>query len=89
MVQAKRAKKFPDNLAKPGALVGVVDSLQKDDDADFEWALKQFPLDFHEPFFKSYVENPLQNLFAEVGLVGIEKKIGFLSKSVLAQLGSS
>lgn len=73
-------------VAKRRALIGVVDSLQKDDDSDFEWALKQFPIDFHEPFFKSYTEKSLQDLFADSGLVKIEKQIGFLSKSVLGQL---
>jgi phytoene dehydrogenase-like protein len=41
---------------------------------------------FHEPFYKSYIENSLQNLFAQSGLVEVEKKIGFLTKSVLGRV---
>lgn len=73
-------------VLKSKGLVGVVDSLQHDDDADFEWALKQFPIDFHEPFYKNYIENSLQDLFDESGLIDIEKRIGFLTKSVLGQV---
>lgn len=73
-------------VAKPNALIAAVDSLQKGDDDHFEWALKQFPQDFHEPFYKNYVENPLEVLFAESELHDIKKQIGFLSKSVVGQL---
>ena len=76
-------------VAKPNAIIGVVDSLQKTDDQDFEWALKQFPIDFHEPFYKSYVENSLQELLTKSGVVEVEQHIGFLSKSVVGRLGDS
>ena len=73
-------------VAKPKALIGMVDSLQKGDDFDFEWALDQFPKDFHEPFYKSYVENSMEDLFKETGLANIEKSIGFLSKSLVGEV---
>lgn len=73
-------------VAKTNALVAAVDSLQKGDDDNFEWALNQFPKDFHEPFYKSYTENPLETLFANSGLTEVEKSIGFLSKSVVGRL---
>jgi ubiquinone/menaquinone biosynthesis C-methylase UbiE len=73
-------------VGRGAALIGLVDSLQNGDDADFEWALKQFPKDFHEPFYKSYVENPMETLLTEMGLTQVEKSIGFLSKSVLGQI---
>ncbi len=76
-------------VAKSNAIIGVVDSLQKTDDQDFEWALKQFPIDFHEPFYKSYIENSLQELFADSGLDEVEQRIGFLSKSVVGRLKKS
>lgn len=73
-------------VAKNNALVAVLDSLQKGDDADLEWALIQFPKDFHEPFYKSYVDNSLKSLFVESGLVEIEERLGFLSKAVIGVL---
>lgn len=73
-------------VAKDNALVAAIDSLQKGDDDDFEWALNQFPKDFHEPFYKSYIEKSLQDLFQDSGLTQIEKTIGFLSKSVVGHL---
>jgi ubiquinone/menaquinone biosynthesis C-methylase UbiE len=72
-------------VGKNNALIAVVDSLQKGDDAELEWALTQFPKDFHEPFYKSYIENSLEDLFAGSGLIEIKNNIGFLSKSVIGQ----
>lgn len=72
-------------VAKADALIAVVDSLQKGDDADFEWALQQFPKDFHEPYYKSYIQNSLEELFSASGLTGVKKSMGFLSKSVVGE----
>lgn len=72
-------------VAKNKALIGMVDSLQVGDDADFEWALKQFSIDFHEPFYKSYTENSLENLLIQAGLSEVSKTTGFLSKSVIGE----
>jgi ubiquinone/menaquinone biosynthesis C-methylase UbiE len=71
-------------VIKSQALVGVVDSIQMNDDLDFEWALKQFPIDFHEPFYKNYVQNPLEDLWTQAGLVNLSKEVEFLSKVVSA-----
>lgn len=73
-------------VAKPEALIAAVDSLQKGDDENFQWALSQFPKDFHEPFYKNYTENPLETLFSQSGLTEVENRIGFLSKSVIGKL---
>ncbi len=69
-------------LLKPLGFYGMIDSLQKNDDAEFQWALDLFPVDFHEPFYKNYVDHPMENLFDELGLKNIQSEIGFLSKAV-------
>ncbi len=69
-------------LLKPMGLFGMVDSLQNNDDADFQWALKQFPQDFHEPFFKNYTQVSMESMLEEAGLKNIQSEIGFLSKAV-------
>lgn len=69
-------------VLKTNGFYGLVDSLQKNDDAEFEWALKQFPVDFHEPFFKNYVDHPLEALLDESGLKNVQSEVGFLSKVV-------
>lgn len=63
---------------------GMIDSLQENDDADFQWALERFPQDFHEPFYKNYTQNPMEKLIEDSGLKNVQTEIGFLSKAVSA-----
>jgi ubiquinone/menaquinone biosynthesis C-methylase UbiE len=62
--------------------IGMVDSIQKNDGPEFQWALKQFPLDFHEPFYKNYVQHPMEAQFETLGLKNVQTELGFLSKAV-------
>lgn len=68
---------------------GLVDSLQSKDDPDFDWALDQFPKDFHEPFYKNYTENSMEKMLSTCGLDSVSTKVGFLSKVVSAVKGDS
>ncbi len=69
-------------VLKPLGFYGLIDSLQENDDVDFQWALERFPQDFHEPFYKNYTQNPMEIMFDELGLKNIQTEIGFLSKAV-------
>lgn len=71
------------NLKKGGHLL-LIDSLQLGDRQEFDWALKQFPKDFHEPFFTNYVRTPLNTLLSD-DLELVDEKSWFLSKAVLAR----
>ena len=66
-----------------------VDSLQTDDKPDYNWALEGFPKDFHEPFFKNYVQHPMKELIEEAGFEVREVNYGFLSKCVVARKPSA
>ncbi len=70
---------------KPGGFYGFVDSVQSADKKDFDWALKQFPIDFHEPFFKNYVQNPMEGLLQAAGFENVRTELGFFSKAVGAR----
>lgn len=72
-------------VLKSGGFFGFVDSVQMEDKKDFDWALQQFPVDFHEPFFKNYQQNPMENLIETQGFQDIKSKIGFFSKAVAAR----
>lgn len=69
-------------LLKAQGFYGCVDSLQYNDDPEFNWALEKFPIDFHEPFFKDYTRKPLNQLMEKTKFKTIETQIGFLSKCV-------
>lgn len=68
---------------KPGGTVHLLDSLQRDDDPEMNWALEQFPIDFHEPFYKNYIENPLRIDIENAGFHVTRQDIGFLSKCLV------
>lgn len=72
-------------VLKEGGQLGIVDSLQKQDAYGLEWALEQFPVDFHEPFYKTFTQNPLEDLLAETGFTQLNKDRGFFAKALLAQ----
>ncbi len=72
-------------VLKEGGLIGLVDSLQHDDMTELAWALEQFPIDFHEPFYKNYIQNPMEGLLAYQGFTDFKKDVGFLSKALLAK----
>ncbi|UYL07698.1 class I SAM-dependent methyltransferase [Bdellovibrio sp. SKB1291214] len=72
-------------VLKPGGFYGFVDSLQKGETEDLNWALEQFPKDFHEPFYKNYLLHPMEDLLRDCGFSDLRKDTGFFSKAVLAQ----
>jgi ubiquinone/menaquinone biosynthesis C-methylase UbiE len=72
-------------VLKPGGIFCFVDSVQIKDFEEAKDALTQFPVDFHEPFYKNYIENPMEDLLGKNGFKFCETHRGFLSKAVLAQ----
>lgn len=69
-------------LLKNKGFFGAVDSLQYNNDPEFNWALDQFPRDFHEPFFKDYTRKSLDQIWKKNKFNQIETRIGFLAKCV-------
>lgn len=72
-------------VLKPSGFYGFVDSIQNEDKKSFEWALKQFPVDFHEPFYKNYLQNPMEGILSHRGFINIKSDFGFLAKAVGGQ----
>lgn len=72
-------------VLKPGGIFAFVDSVQIVDFEDAKSALQQFPLDYHEPFFKSYIENPMEDILTANGFQFVTSRRGFLAKAVTAQ----
>lgn len=69
-------------LTKPGGFIGHVDSVQEGDQPGFEWAMDKFPQEFHEPFYKNYVQTPMRELWTDsVGILPHEQ-VGFYSKVI-------
>ncbi len=60
-----------------------MDSLQRGDRADFDGMLEAFPLNFHEPYYASYLKEDLPALFERVGLATAHAEPVFLSKMMV------
>jgi ubiquinone/menaquinone biosynthesis C-methylase UbiE len=76
-------KKAATHLKSGGHLL-IIDSLQLGERPEFDWALKQFPKDFHEPFYTNYIKTPLKTLLSD-DLELVEERSRFLSQSLLAR----
>ena len=69
-------------VLKPGGRLIFVDSLQFGDAPGYDGMLEMFPVRFHEPYFSSYVEEDLADIFQAHGLERISSTTAFLSKVV-------
>lgn len=69
-------------VLKPGGQLIFVDSLQFGDARGYDGMLEVFPVRFHEPFFSSYVEEDLCEIFGAHGLEHVSSTNAFLSKVV-------
>lgn len=76
--------KEKNRVLKPGGMLAIADSIQKDDDESMNWALKQFPIDFHEPFYKNYTEKKLEDALQAEGLIELNRDLAFLTKVLSA-----
>lgn len=75
-------------VLKPGATAVVLDSAQYDDATDsgmLRYYLESFPVLYHEPYFKSYQGDLLEDAMREVGFEVRSVDAHFLSKRVVAQ----
>jgi ubiquinone/menaquinone biosynthesis C-methylase UbiE len=66
-------------VLKPGGRLIFMDSLQTGDTPDFDGLLQSFPLNFHEPFYPSYLKEDLPSLFRQAGFRLMAKERHFLS----------
>ncbi len=70
-------------VLKPGGRLVFMDSLQLGDAAGFDGMLQSFPVNFHEPYYGSYIKEDLATIFNEAGLTHVESRAVFLSKLVV------
>jgi len=54
-------------VLRPGGLLVIEDAAQLADSSELAEALQSFPREFHEPFFRDYLEDDLAAILTEVG----------------------
>lgn len=67
-------------VLKKDGFFGLVDSLQTGDNALFDELLENFPENFHEPFYRNYIEHPMKGLLKESKLREVRENYGMFSK---------
>jgi ubiquinone/menaquinone biosynthesis C-methylase UbiE len=70
-------------VLKPGGRLIFIDSLQRGDLPENDGLLELFPDLFHEPYYRSYLEEDLDALFEAGGLHRAELSAAFLSRIAL------
>ena len=70
-------------VMKPGGLFVLIDSLQPGDAPDYDGLLEVFPALFHEPYFKSYLDEDLEALFRKADFTSESVTSAFFSKVVV------
>lgn len=72
-------------VLKSGGVIAICDSLQKDDEPKLNRVLENFPIDYHEPFYKGYTVWNTQESLVSLGFKGIESDFKLLSKYWVAE----
>ena len=67
-------------VLRPGGLLVFIDSLQLDDRPAWDGLLETFPARFHEPYFRDYIADDLDAVFANAGMVRAAAWTSFFSK---------
>ena len=72
-------------VTKPGGIVVLEDSAQLVESADIASALREFPREFHEPFYADYLDDDLAALLTEAGYVVEAVEPHLVAKVVVAR----
>ena len=67
-------------VLKPGGRLILVDSLQRGDWPDYDGLLEHFPESYHEPYYRSYLDEDFATLVTRHGLVHVRNVNAFISK---------
>lgn len=68
---------------EPGGMGIVVESLQVGDEKFLDEVLYDFPVYYHEPFYKHYIENSVEETLIELGAKNVRTIKRLFSKVVI------
>jgi len=84
-IEREKVLKESFRVLKPSGFMGLIDSIQKNDNPDLNWALEDFPVRFHEPFYKNYTLTPMEELTKEAGFQDIQTHVAYFAKALWAK----
>ena len=71
-------------VTKPGGIFIICDSLQIGDIPELETMINNFPLQYHEPYYKDYITDNLAERLEKAGFENIQVENHFVSKYWIA-----
>ena len=72
-------------VTKPGGIFLICDAIQDGDCPEFQTIMDNFPINFHEPYYKSYTTDNLNERIEKAGFENIQIETHFASKYWLAR----
>jgi ubiquinone/menaquinone biosynthesis C-methylase UbiE len=72
-------------VLRPGGLLVIEDSAQIGESSEIASALREFPREFHEPFYQDYLDDDLASLLGEVDLAVTAVESHLVAKVVVAK----
>jgi ubiquinone/menaquinone biosynthesis C-methylase UbiE len=72
-------------VVRPGGVAVVVDSAQRIESPELDYFFDIFPRLYHEPYFKGYVEDPIEHGLEAAGFTVRTARPNFLSKLVVVE----
>lgn len=72
-------------VTQPGGTLIMCDSIQLSDSSDLQVFMENFPLVFHEPYYRSYIQDDLMERLQATGFTNIQKQVHLVSKYWIAQ----
>ncbi|MGB5715452.1 MAG: hypothetical protein WBM44_31645 [Waterburya sp.] len=67
-------------VLQPGGVLIICDSMQAIDSPDFKVMMNNFPAIFHEPYYRDYTTDNLEERLTTAGFTKIEIENHFVSK---------
>lgn len=72
-------------VMKPGGVLVFCDSIQVSDSPELQVSMENFPVIFHEPYYRHYITDNLNARLTDAGFVQIENQVHFFSKYWIAR----
>jgi len=67
-------------VLKPGGVLVVCDSIQLLESPEFKGVMENFSITFHEPFYRDYIQDDLNQRLQWAGFIDITNQVHFMSK---------
>jgi ubiquinone/menaquinone biosynthesis C-methylase UbiE len=72
-------------VLQPGGTLVVCDSIQMSDSPELAPAMRNFPIMFHEPYYRHYVTDDMTTRLEKAGFIVAEPEVHFMSKYWVAR----